>query len=324
GRQCRPFLSAITHRASRISHHGSEMARGTPVIAVFTKNRTNPAYAAARLGADRVAARLGTRIAHYVPDQPDDVAEQKVLVEHAIAGRPDAAVFVPVHATAMSDSVRKLEAAGIPIVNYLNRLAEGRFVTYVGSDDYQLAHDIAAYLFRHIGATGDVAILEGVPAAVTSQERLRGFRDAARDSPGIHVVASRAADYQQVTARRVTAELLARLPRVDGILCANDVMALGAIEALDAAGRRIALVGVNALPEAIAAIKKGKLLATADFDAMAISSIATEAAIRHLRGERIPAQIILPVRIVDAANYEAWDRPFEERESPRWEDVVKG
>ena len=226
--------------------------------------------------------------------------------------------------TAMSDSVRQLNAAGIPTVNYLNRLAEGRFVTYVGSDDFRLARDIAAYLFQHIGGKGDIVILEGVPAAVTSQERLRGFRDAVRDSPGIRIAASRAADYQQETARRVTTELLAGLPRVDGILCANDVMALGAIAALKAAGRSIPLVGVNAIPEAIAAIKSGSLLATVDFDAMRISSIATEAAIRHLRGERVPPEIILPVRIVDAANYQAWDRPFEERECPRWEDVVKG
>lgn len=297
--------------------------RSTPLIAVFTKNRTNPAYTAARLGADRVAARLGARVEHYVPDKPDDVMEQRTLVERAIAERPDAAVFVPVHATAMSDSVRKLNAAGIPAVNYLNRLAEGRFVTYVGSDDYRLARDIAAHLFQRIGGKGAIVILEGVPAAVTSQERLRGFRDAVRDSPGIRIAASRAADYQQETARSVTAGLLAGLPRMDGILCANDVMALGAIEALEDAGRRIPLVGVNAIPEAIAAIKSGRLLATVDFDAMAISSIATEAAIRHLRGERVPAEIILPVRIVDATNYQPWDRPFEERECPKWEDVVK-
>jgi ribose transport system substrate-binding protein len=298
------------------------MTQGNPLIAVFTKNRTNPAYTAARLGADRVAARLGARVAHYVPNKPDDVAEQRALVERAIAERPDAAVFVPVHATAMGDSVRKLNAAGIPTVNFLNRLAEGRFVTYVGSDDYRLARDIAAYLFKHIGSKGNIVILEGVPAAVTSQERLRGFRDAARDSPGIRIAASRAGDYQRETARRVMAELLAQLSQLDGILSANDVMSLGAIEALAAAGRRIPLVGVNAIPEAIAAIKSERLLATVDFDAMHISSIATEAAIRHLRGERVPAEIILPVRIVDAANYQAWDRPFEERECPGWEDVV--
>ena len=297
-------------------------ARDSPVIAVFTKNRTNPAYTAARLGADRVAARMGARIAHYVPDKPDDVSEQKALVERAIAGRPDAAVFVPVHATAMSESARNLIAAGIPAVNYLNRLADGPFVTYVGSDDYQLARDIAAYLLRHLGGKGNVVILEGVPAAVTSQERMRGFRDAVRDMPGIRVVASRAADYQQETARRVTAELLARLPRVDGMLCANDAMALGAIEALEAAGRRAALVGINAIPDAITAIKAGKLLATVDFDALKIASIATEAAIRHLRGERVPAEIILSVTVVDSTNFQPWDRPLEARESPRWEDVV--
>jgi ribose transport system substrate-binding protein len=299
-------------------------ARGRPVIAVFTKNRTNPAYTAARLGADRTGAWLGARIAHYVPDQPDDVAEQRALVERAIAERPDAAVFVPVHATAMSDSVRKLNAAGIPTVNYLNRLAEGRFVTYVGSDDYRLARDIAAYLFQRIGGKGDIVILEGVPAAVTSQERMRGFRDALAEWPAVRVAATRAADYQQDTARRVMTELLADLPRLDGILSANDVMSLGAIEALEAAGRGAPVIGVNALPEAVAAIKSGKLLATVDFDAMKIACIATEAAIRHLRGERVPAEIILPVRIVDAANYHPWDRPFEERECPRWEDIVKG
>jgi ribose transport system substrate-binding protein len=298
------------------------MARATPVIAVFTKNRTNPAYDAARLGADRVAARMGARAVHYVPGKPDDVEEQKALVERAIAERPDAAVFVPVHATAMREPARRLVAAGIPTVNYLNRLTVGEFVTFVGSDDYELARQIAAYLFRHIGGKGDIVILEGVPAAVTSQERLRGYHDAVRESPGIRVVASRAADYQLETARRVTAELLAGLPRVDGMLCANDVMALGAIEALEAAGRRAPLVGVNALPEAIAAIKSGKLVATVSFDAMHISSIATEAAIRHLRGERVPAEITLPVNIVDAANYRPWDKPFEERESPRWEDVI--
>lgn len=293
-----------------------------PTIAVFTKNRTNPAYTAARLGADRAAARLGARTVHYVPDQPDDVAEQVALVERAIANRPDAVVFVPVHATAMNPSVRELNAAGIPTVNYLNRLTEGEFVSFVGSDDYRLAGDIAAYLFRRIGGRGDVVIVDGVPGAVTSQNRSRGFVDAGKQWPGIRVVASRAGDYQRETAKRVIAELLATLPRIDGILSANDIMSLGIIEALEAAGRSIPLIGVNAIPEAIAAIRSGKLLATVDFDAMKISCVATEAAIRHLRGEPVPREIELPVQIVDGTNYQPWDRPLEARVCPRWEDVV--
>ena len=80
-------------------------------IAVFTKNRSNPAYDAARLGADRTAARHGARTIHFVPVKPDDIDEQVALVDQAIAARPDAIVFVPVHLTALDASVRRINAA---------------------------------------------------------------------------------------------------------------------------------------------------------------------------------------------------------------------
>ena len=292
-------------------------------IAVFTKNRTNPAYEAARLGADRTAARNGARILHFVPDKPDDIEQQIALVGQAVAARPDAAVFVPVHLTALDDSVRKLNAAGIPIVNILNRLATGQFVTFVGSDDYRLARDIAAYLFRHIGGKGDVLIMEGVPGAVTSRDRVRGFRDAAGEWPGIRIVATRVGDFQEKTARKVMTDFLAARIHIDGVLSANDVMSLGIIAVMEAAGLSVPVIGMNALPEAIMSIKAGKLLATVDFDALKIACIATEAAIRHLRGETVPAEIILPVQVVDRTNYQPWDRPLEERECPRWNDIVR-
>ena len=291
-------------------------------IAVFTKNRTNPAYDAARIGAERTAARNGMRVLHFVPDKPDDVGQQIALVDQAIAARPEAVVFVPVHLTALDDSVRKLNAAGIPIVNILNRLATGRVVSFVGSDDYRLARDIAAYLFRHLGGKGDVMIMEGVPAAVTSRDRVRGFRDAAGEWPGIRIVATRVGDFQETTARKVMTEFLAEEIHIDGVLSANDVMSLGAIAVLEAAGLKVPVIGVNALPEAIVSIKAGKLLATVDFDALKIACIATEAAVRHLRGETVPSEIILPVQIVDRTNFQPWDRPLDERECPRWDEVV--
>jgi ribose transport system substrate-binding protein len=292
-------------------------------LAVFTKNRSNPAYAAARLGADRTAVRLGARTIHFVPSKPDNIDEQIALMDEAIAARPDAAIFVPVHLTAMDASVRKMNAAGIPVVNYLNRLERGHFVSYVGSDDYRLARDIAAYLFRHLGGKGDVLLMEGVAGAVTSRERVRGFLDSVKDWPDIRIVATRSGDYLEDRARVVMTEFLAERIRIDGVLSANDVMSLGALAALDAAGLKLPVIGVNALPEAIAAIKGGRLLATVDFDAMKIAGIATEAAIRHLRGQPVPAEIVLPVQIVDRSNFGPWDRPLEARECLDWDSVVR-
>ena len=74
-------------------------------LAVFTKNRVNPAYAAARLAADRVAAEAGARTIHYVPETPDDVGQQKALVGEALAARPDAVVFVPTDDAAMVEDL---------------------------------------------------------------------------------------------------------------------------------------------------------------------------------------------------------------------------
>jgi len=295
-------------------------------IAVFTKNLTNPAYEAARLGADRVATTLGATTIHYVPRQPDNVSEQIALIERAIAERPDAVVFTPVHETAVNDAILAIDAAGIPLFNFVTRTTIGRPVCFVGSDDRALAADLAHYLFSSLGGHGEIAILEGPPASATSHARLRGFHDALADSAGITVRTSLRGDYQRDIAREAFLGATDVMYDVDAVLCANDVMALGVLDALGAAasgGRKWPLVvGVNATPDAIAAIESGLMLATANFDAMAMSALATEAAVRHLRGETVPREIMLPVQVIDAANFQKWNVPFRARTCPSWPEAT--
>jgi ribose transport system substrate-binding protein len=138
----------------------------------------------------------------------------------------------------------------------------------------------------------------------------------------MRVVTTICGNYQRDDTLHAGDALLRSAVRFDAILAANDVMALAMLEVLAAAGLPRIVTGINAVPDAIAAIKQGTLLATADFDAMKMGCLATEAAIRHLRGERVPGEILLPVQVVDRTNYARWDKPFAERECPRWEDVV--
>jgi len=292
-------------------------------LAVFTKNRTNPAYAAARLGADRTARASGVETRHYVPEKPDDVQEQIALIDKALHERPDAFVLVPVHPTAVNGAIRKIVAAGVPLVGYLNRYTEPGPLSFVGSDDYALGVRIATYLFEHLKGRGDVLIVEGPRESVTSLDRLRGFRDAQKQFPGVRFVATICGEYQRPDTIEAAKAFLASGVRFDAVLAANDVMALATIEALDAAGRESVVVGVNAVPDAIESIRQGKLLATIDFDALKIAGVASEAAIRHLRGEAVPREIMLPVQIVDNANYAEWDKPFEERPLVRWEEIQR-
>jgi ribose transport system substrate-binding protein len=293
-------------------------------IAVFTKNRTNPAYEAARIGADRTARRLGASTIHYVPERPDNVAEQIALIARAISQRPDAAVFVPVHETEVNDAILGFDAARIPLFNFITRTTAGRRECFVGSDDRALAAAIARYLVAKLNGRGTIVIVEGTPASATSRERLEGFQATLAGYPDVKVLMSLRGEYQRDVARDAFLAAAERLRGVDAVLCANDVMALGVLDALAVSGNpgRPLVVGVNAIPEAIVAIAAGRMLATANFDAMTMSSIATEAAVLHLRGESIPREIIIPVKIVDAANYSAWNLPFEARACPSWQDVT--
>ena len=292
-------------------------------LAVFTKNLSNPAYAAARLGAERAAAKFGAKVAHYVPTTPDDPAQQSALIHDALATRPDAIVFTPVHPTKVDAAIAAIRTAGVPIFGFVNRMAPGLAVSYVGASDTRLATDIARRLVAELGGRGRVAIVEGPADSITSQERVAAFDAVLQAAPGIQVVARCVGGYQREPACRAFAAVLDAQSQIDAVIAANDIMAIGVLDALDATGRTAAVVGVNAIPQAIEEIHAGRMLATSDFNAMWMCALATECAIRHLRGEVVPHEIELPVVIVDRANCSRWDQPYEQRPLAPLEAVWK-
>lgn len=284
-------------------------------LAVFTKNFSNPAYGAARLGAERLAAEFGDEVLHFVPVQGDDPEQQSALIAQALAlvPRPDAFVLSPVHPTKVNAAIAQVVAAGIPMVGFVNPIDAAPMVSYVSSDDAQLAQAIAQHLFTHLGGQGRVWVVTGPADSYTSLARLHGFEAMARQWPGITLELKMAGDYRRDVAGERMAELLAVREAPDAILAANDIMAIGVLDALNAAGRHAVVVGVNAIPEAIEAIAAGRMLATADFNAMQMAYLAAECAARHLRGQAVPERIELPVQIVDRRNCLQWHLPYAQR-----------
>jgi ribose transport system substrate-binding protein len=307
------FLALLACRA--------EAGDGGLTIAVFTKNTTNPAYAAFRIAADQVARSAGARVVHYVPKQPDNVDEQKAMVDQALKDRPDAVVFIPVDDVAMVDSVKKLNDAGIPIVLASNPLP-GRFVTYVGADDFEIGYREARYLFEKLGGKGKIVVIEGTSGAPTNRERVRGYKRALAEYPGIEALGFGAGNYQQVDARRVMEKFLIDHPQIDAVLSANDSMALGALEALKQANRSATVIGINGILPAVKQIASGGLLASVDFNMFKIGCAATQAAVRSLKHEPLPDKVILPAEIIDRTNYKNWLVPVEQRTCPEWTEFV--
>jgi ribose transport system substrate-binding protein len=302
---------------------GHASAADTPMtIAVFTKNRTNPAYEAFRIASDQIARTTGVKLIHMAPNQPDNVDEQKAMVDQVLKDKPDAVIFIPVDDIAMIDSVKKLNDAKIPIVLVSNPLP-GNFVTYVGADDFEIGYREARYLFEKLGGKGKIVVIEGTPAAPTNRERVRGYQRAFAEFPGIHVLGSGIGNYQQPDARRVMEKFLTEQKEIDAVLSANDSMALGVLEALKAANRTAIVIGINGILPAVKQIETGGMLASVDFNMFKIGCTATRAAVRHLKKEPLPEKMMLPAEVIDKTNYEAWLVPVDQRTCPEWSEVAR-
>jgi ribose transport system substrate-binding protein len=292
-------------------------------IAVFTKNNTNPYFQAVRLGADSAAKQMNAAITHFVPTKPDSIPEQMSQIEDVIVKKPDSIVFTPVDYKAMAVGVEKINKAGIPVVNIIDRSQGGKFVAFVGADDYTLGLATARYLLKTMGAKGNVVIIEGVRGSLTSIDRVRGFQQALKEFPNVKLLASQPANYQRLQALQVMENLMQSFPQIDGVLAANDAMALGALEALDAAKRKALATGINGTKEAVDAIKEGRMLASGDYSGFLQGCIGTMISIRNLRKQPTPAEFMLPAVVVDKSNYGPYDIPAESRSCPKWEEVVK-
>jgi ribose transport system substrate-binding protein len=291
-------------------------------IAVFTKNQTNPYFQTVRVGAEAAAKALGAKVVHYIPTKPDSIPEQLSQVEDVIVKKPSAIVFIPVDYKAMVPGVEQINDAKIPVVNVTDRSAGGKFLAFVGADDYSLGLETGRHLLKAMGGKGNVVILEGVKGSLTNIDRVRGFNDAVKEFKEVKLVASQPANYQRLQGLQVMENLMQSHAQIDGVLAANDAMAIGAIEALDGANRKAKVVGINGTQEAVDAIKSGKLLASGDYNGFVQGCIGTMVAIRALRGEAIVSHVVLKPTVVNASNYQPYDTPLETRACPAWAEAA--
>jgi len=291
-------------------------------IAVFTKNQTNPYFQAVRVGADAAAKVLNVKTLHYIPTKPDSIPEQMSQIEDVVVKKPDAIVFTPVDYRALVPGVEKINAANIPVVNITDRSSGGKFIAFVGADDYSTALDTARYLLKTMNGKGNFIILEGVKGALTNTDRVRGFNDALKENTDAKLLASQPGNYQRLQALQVMENLLQSHPQIDGVLAANDAMAMGAIEALEGANRTAKVVGFNGTKEAVDAIKAGKLLASGDYNGFLQGCIGTIIAARTLRKQPVVPEILLKPTVVSKENYQPYETPLESRTCPTWEQAL--
>lgn len=296
-------------------------APAAETIATFTRNPSNPILRGVRIGGEIAATSLGAKVVHFIP-RSEAPPEQLGLVDEVLRNKPDAIVLAPFDPKAMVPAVDKLNAAGIPVTNVNERLAGGTVVSYVGTDDYQLALTTARHLIKAMGGKGNIVILEGPENLPTSIARVKAYKDVLKEFPEVKLLASKSANYARTPAIDVMKSFLRLYPQIDGVLAANDPMAIGAIEALKAANKKALVVGINASKEVLDFIKSGELLGSGDYNGFLQGCLGVEIAVRNLRKQPVPKEVNLKAVVVDKTNYQPYEAPMERRTCPALESVA--
>ena len=305
------------------SDSGGGQTADRPTIAFFTKNQTNPYFQSIRQGADSAGRELNVSVVHFVPTKPDSIPEQMSQVEDVAVRRPDAVAFIPVDAKAMVPGVERLNSAGIPVVNVTDRSAGGAFVSFVGCDELVVARNTARRLLTALNGKGQVVIIEGVRGSTNNASRMKGYTDALAEFPDVKLLATQPGNFQRLQALQVMENMLQSYRELDGVLALNDAMALGAIEALEAANRKALVVGINGTKEAVDAVLAGKLLASGDCDGFLHGCGGVMAAVRHLKKEPVPTDIEFAVEVIDQSNASRAGVLQENRSCPAWDVLSK-
>lgn len=229
-----------------------------------------------------------------------DLARQTAQVQNFITRGMDAIVIAPVNSSGIVSAVEEASDAGIPVFTADIAAAGGDVTSHVASDNLQGGRLLGEFLTERLNGRGKVAILDQ-PTVASVIDRVAGFREALTAYPEIEIVAAPAVERGlRDVAKEKTDNLLAGGHEIDAIFGSNDDCALGALAALQAAGREdILVVGYDATPEARTAIAGGTpLIADAVQDPVAIGRRTVEVMVRSLRGEDVPPVIAVPVTLV--------------------------
>jgi ribose/xylose/arabinose/galactoside ABC-type transport system permease subunit/ABC-type sugar transport system substrate-binding protein len=280
-------------------------------IAFVPKSIGEPFWQTMQGAAELEAARLDVNLITLASERETDVERQFQVIENLIRQRVDAIVLAPAGSKEVVPAIRKANEAHIPVLivdsdidRETARRVGARTAPYIGSDNVLGGRIAGHYLARVLSGKGEVAIIEGTAGHESTDRRVAGFREAIASYPGLRVVASQTANAERERGYTVAQNILQAQPHLDAVFGANDQMALGALEAVDAARRltQVRVVGFDASADAVKNIRAGRMLGSVAQFPDEMGRLGVLHAVQLVRGGAAPPPIIhTKVEMVDAA-----------------------
>lgn len=287
-----------------IAFTASALAADGKLIVIITPSHDNPFFKAEAVGAQAKAMELGYQAAIYSHD--DDANKQNDLVDSAIAQKAAAIILDNAGADATVAAVQKAKDAGIPsflIDREIN--AAGVAVAQIVSNNYQGATLVAESFVEAMGEKGNFVELVGKESDTNAGVRSKGFHDVIDQYPDMKMVAQQSANWSQTEGFSKMESILQANPDIQGVISGNDTMAMGAMAAIEAAGRKdIIIAGFDGSNDVRDAIIAGKIHATGLQPAFRQAQYAVELADKYLKEGATgqPEKISMDCVLIDKSN----------------------
>ena len=288
------FLKVFGVAALLVAVSSAASAAGEKIgLVVSTQN--NPFFVTLKEGAVQKANELGYEL--IVLDSQNDPSKELGNVEDLLVKGVDVLLINPTDSDAVASSVRAANRSKIPVVTLDRASNGGKVVSNVASDNVLGGEVAGNYIVEKLGGKGKVVELEGIPGTTAARDRGEGFNKAIAGK--LEVVAKQSADFDRTKGLTVMENILQAQPEINAVFAHNDEMALGALKAIEASGRKnIVVVGFDATDDAVAAVKDGKLSATVAQKPAEIGAIGVEVADKIIKKEAVQENVPVALELI--------------------------
>ena len=283
---------------------------GGKVEVGFSQMENNNPWRIAETNSMRAeAAKRGDRFELVITDAQGQTAKQVSDVEDLVARGVDAIFLAPREFEGVAPALQAAKAARIPVF-LIDREAAGTagedYVTFIGSNFVEQGRRAAEWLIKETGGKASIVELTGTPGSSVARDRTKGFREAIAAHPGMQIIASQTGDFSRAAGQKAMENIIqSKGQEITAVYAHNDEMALGAIQALKAAGRQpgkeVLIVSIDGERAALEAIMRGEMNISVESNPR-FGPLAFETLEKHLAGEKIPPKIILEDRLFDQSN----------------------
>lgn len=288
--------SNLENKAPEQSAGNTGDASGKVTIGLAVSTLNNPFFVSLKEGAEKAAEAAGAEL--IVVDAQDDTAKQISGVEDLIQKKVNVIMINPTDSAAIVTAVEAANKANIPVIT-VDRAAEGgQVVSHIASDNVKGGKMAGDFILEKLGGKGNIVELQGIAGTSAARDRGKGFHEAVDNKEGVKVVASQPADFDRAKGLSVMENILQANKDVQAVFAHNDEMALGALQAVEAAGSNILVVGFDATDDAVKAVNDGKMGATVAQKPAAIGETALQTAVKVAKGEKVESNIPVDLELV--------------------------